>query len=410
MTLLYLDVADTLALTRACKELHAELPAVLKVTTYNINRHLKKFFEDPVGFRTTQGRCGALIGGAFPFQFFQGSNNTTDRLYIVVEDDYLLSHYLLREGYTDVKGIHEKQVGSEKISIRLFENVDQATIAAVLSSTATTASLNFISWNKAYSLFPHSTFIKKECFLLCSYSGEKSLAQRLSDLGQLGIKMKTISWDRRRESIGERNYGGNRRTDTLTRRRRIGDKYTWVVSLDTKAVITPEQPDGVLESTTFRLEVPRIWDRDSTFSYYNIDFDETLCHPILKYRFVTLKEDTLDEGEPVLDEYYQRIRTSYYSQKCDELKDHLDEVTCLELTKVPVKDRTPGFARITEDKFGAARSLRGEFNLPTTWTYYDSDVIDFLAEAWKSKLEFDEKEEAELAKDRMDEVAKIRVR
>jgi hypothetical protein len=47
--------------------------------------------------------------------------------------------------------------------------------------------------------------------------------------------------------------GGER--DPLVRLRRVGDRYTWMMDLDTTGIETPDIPNSVIESSTFRLRV-----------------------------------------------------------------------------------------------------------------------------------------------------------
>jgi hypothetical protein len=47
----------------------------------------------------------------------------------------------------------------------------------LLVSACTTASLNFLSWNKAYALYPRTTFLKKEGYLLRRIDGEQVLSE-----------------------------------------------------------------------------------------------------------------------------------------------------------------------------------------------------------------------------------------
>ncbi|KAJ4368663.1 hypothetical protein N0V86_009572 [Didymella sp. IMI 355093] len=48
-----------------------------------------------------------------------------------------------------------------------------------------------------------------------------------------------------------------------------------------------------------------------------------------------------------------------------------------------------------------------EFDVPSSCSFRDLDVIEYLAEAWKDQLEYDEQQEIQRKKGRLDEVAKI---
>ncbi|TDL21030.1 hypothetical protein BD410DRAFT_724756, partial [Rickenella mellea] len=38
--------------------------------TFNINSRLRRFFDDPIGFRNLQAQTGTVISGAFAHRFF----------------------------------------------------------------------------------------------------------------------------------------------------------------------------------------------------------------------------------------------------------------------------------------------------------------------------------------------------
>lgn len=187
----------------------------------------------------------------------------------------------------------------------------------------------------------------------------------------------------------------------MTRRRRVVDRRTW---FDVKV---PKRPDAVLQTMSFRLLMP-LYHEQGPVSRYELDYDQTIRHPVLEYHFITPKEDNGDGFDTEMDECDQRIWTSYYSQKCDELKDRLDELTLLELANSPAEKRPAEYDLLASD-LEIASSLRGKFEIPDTQSYYDDDVIAFLAEAWEDQAKYDELEEAEQAKRKSQEIAKVRI-
>ena len=125
----------------------------------------------------------------------------------------------------------------------------------------------------------------------------------------------------------------------LVRRRRIGDKHTWVLDLDIRGSDAPEVPPDVLEVTTFRLRIPERVDQDLNIAHYEIDFDEHIRHSVLRHRYVTLADDDRDgEDIVIFDDNNRRVRTSYYGRNCEELQERLNELTMIELTKLPAND------------------------------------------------------------------------
>ncbi|KAF3050557.1 hypothetical protein E8E11_004049 [Didymella keratinophila] len=325
MILLWLNVADTIALARTCKDLHAELPAVLKATAYKINYHLKDVFQDPLEFRSLQGKCGALLVGSFARRFLPRTVSGVHHFGIVVEIEHYdqLEQYLTPESYVynededeDEDEAHylKKNATGQELVIHWHAEA-RASIASLFSRASETSCLDFISWNKAYWLFAHSIHIKKEVYLLKVF--DNSVAQRLRSLSlNEQLRSKTISWNRRRTYMG------------------VAD--------------APSQREQVLEATTFRRRMPE-YHTTGPFAYYEIEFDEKLYHPVLRHRFVTLAEDEREGDQVVEDEQSHRVRISYYSQRYDEIKDRLDELTLLELAKISSQTRPKGYHVLTTD-------------------------------------------------------------
>ncbi|KAF1846390.1 uncharacterized protein K460DRAFT_356074 [Cucurbitaria berberidis CBS 394.84] len=114
----------------------------------------------------------------------------------------------------------------------------------LLYEAPSTATLSFITWNKAYSLFPRTTFVRKECYLLQKIEdGEAgdSIRAHLTELSKNGIKTKAHHWDDEQEH-------------EITRIRRVGDKHTWVINLETTGleIVMSPVPDAAIEASTFK--------------------------------------------------------------------------------------------------------------------------------------------------------------
>lgn len=136
---------------------------------------------------------------------------------------------------------------------------------AILRGYYTTAVVNFISWNKAYSVFPRATFLFYETVPL----------KIVSDFyGRLHTKYSQRGWRMRTEAV--KIYGGallqplrdsQLPLGDLTRHgnRRIGDRDSWVMQLgDTAGIIEAQRgssssssfqltPDFVLEYSCFQV-------------------------------------------------------------------------------------------------------------------------------------------------------------
>ncbi|KZM25759.1 uncharacterized protein EKO05_0002608 [Ascochyta rabiei] len=398
MMLPYLGIAEVVALTRTCKGFGQLLP-VLKATAWNIDYQLKKFFGKPKEFRSVLGRCEGLIAGAFARRFFSRFDITCDSIDMHVNHRDELVRYLKDDGYQSIDqslNSFSKTGAKGEDLLVTFEWSVHSVVGRAFHNAKTTADLNFISWNKAYALSPYSTFVERESFLLTCLVDETG--DHLKMLSDEGLKTKTVSWDQRRFQH-RRLHDIHMGFDITTRRRRIGDRFSWVLGLDVEGVRSPCTPDAVIETTTFRSYAPWKYTQPWQVANYELDFDENIRHPILKHQYITLGEDTLDEdGSVQFDEFGDRERTSHYARRCEELKDRLDELTLLELTKIPTAGRPPQFATLSAStsELKEAHTTRGGFKLPATWTFYDDEVIAFLEMAWSEQQLIDEHEKHKL--------------
>ena len=399
MILPYLGVAEVMALTRTSKGFDCLLP-VLKATAWNINYRLQAFFTDPLQFRSILGKSGGLITGTFPRRFLSRSCVPCDSIELCMNggsDWGDLAECLSSEGYEKLdedSWEYTKTDARGRTMLVNFLGSGRSAIASIFGNAITTADLNIITWNKVYSLYPYNTFIKKESFLLQELDEE--VVGYLTDMAEEDLKSGTVSWNQRKVSYHTFSSCGYKDTDRMTRRRRIGDISSWTMDLDVEGVRTSGISDAVIESTTFRLIAPWKWHQNWEVSTYQLDYDEALRHPVLKYQYVTLAEDQRDMSGIILDDSQDRKRASHYARRCQELEERLDELTLLELTKIPSAKRPPEFARLSAGDYSIreASTTRGNFTLPTTWTFYDEEVIAFLAEAWAEQQILDERDQA----------------
>ncbi|TDL21090.1 hypothetical protein BD410DRAFT_790140 [Rickenella mellea] len=74
---------------------------------FNINRHLRRFFHDPVGFRSLQAQTGTLIWGAFAYRFFARTLCDETHLDLLVSPQHALEvgRWVIESGG---KGYHFK--------------------------------------------------------------------------------------------------------------------------------------------------------------------------------------------------------------------------------------------------------------------------------------------------------------
>ena len=92
--------ASILCLARTCKVAHIAMRDYF-TRTFNINRHLTRFFDDPLAFRSLQARTGTLISGSSALQFFERTVYETSDLdlYTPLLFRKDVGRWLLAQGY-----------------------------------------------------------------------------------------------------------------------------------------------------------------------------------------------------------------------------------------------------------------------------------------------------------------------
>ena len=103
-----------------------------------------------------------------------------------------------------------------------------------------------MSWNKAYSIFPLSTFVQYKGYKLV---GRYKLAARdnLSCFSLRGYSFRP--WNLQGLIRLEEHHLNH----PIRKYRRVGDRFTWTIPFDTKNVQWSETPDQVLECDSFKM-------------------------------------------------------------------------------------------------------------------------------------------------------------
>ena len=220
-----------------------------------------------------------------------------------------------------------------------------------------TAEVNVISWNKAYSVFPLPTFILKTCYLLSPWI--KGTANSAQVLSRRGLNVQGVMWPE-----------DNRRNHPIRRRRRIDDRYTWTIPLDTRKVQTSKTPDCILEYACFEMSGlatdynnnEYYDDEDGEVRHYFIEM-EMLISKVLKYSY------------------------AYSGGKMSEFfKARLHSSLILELHKLNAAERPTNYCQILRNPSNINLDLMN-FNPPTTWTYRDNDIPKWYKAFEKHKPE-----------------------
>ncbi|KAI0127585.1 hypothetical protein BJ170DRAFT_722824 [Xylariales sp. AK1849] len=316
-------------------------------------------------FRAELGRCEALIFGKFVLQFFKRNFFFDDTyLDIVVEDgknaESLQRHLIEKEGC----GLG---TGKVRIPMRL-EYVAKCTVfsrgihhvrlittrilplQAVLTGRNDTLQINFISWNKAYSIFPRITFLDLKTVQLQEF--DKNTGRRLKFYSRYGWKVQT-------EPVTARELSG-------PTSRRVGDRYTWMMPLDTWMVWQPHTPVSVLEYSGFDITKPE----EYLGTHYNTwaEFERSLKYTIRAKLFTS-----------------NVLRYRYTSGPLLKLGPALERNTLLQLCKLDTKTRNQ---LIGADVPAQISAYRLQFKHPEGWDYLDVEIPRML-----EKLDVDEEDE-----------------
>jgi len=367
----------------------------------NIETKLKTFFGDPKAFRQVQANTGAIIGGDFARKFIANELQTpVQELYIYTQysevkpldlrtpiNDFLEQERWVADEYnkTGLAIFRKPQAEYDGLTICVLDSMDSP-LLKLLNAASSTATLNFITSNRAYSLFPRTTFIDKECYVLQNLAANKAAGMVkqhgdcLRGLTCDGIQTRLLHWD-------------DKHTNLITRPRRVGDKYTYIIELDAAGIDCSivAIPQTVVECSTFKIKLWRWNSRDDhegpvsryTMSVIGVD------SAVLKRSYVVLREDQKDEYEP------DHPAPSRLYQKTIHLVCQIRALTILELSKLPESDRPIEYNNIMDPRTRETFEWKST-KVPETWSYYDDDFMKQLGKLWREH----ERDEMEKGDDR----------
>lgn len=207
--------------------------------------------------------------------------------------------------------------------------------------------VNIITWNKAYSVYPTSTFVRHKTFLL------KMLDRRF---GGLLAKYRRRGWDVR-DVLWEEDKLDTRFRLEMSKTRRVGDSSTWILPLDTTGVTPSAVPDSVIEYSQFNLW-PDNEDEEMVTKFYRVDCKVFYTH-VLKYKYCCSINDI-----------FGNFWTSFAGERCDKLLE-------LELF-LTAKEDQPDWFRDRDDYAYFNHWMWDWDNKPLTWTYYDNEIPRFF--------------------------------
>ncbi|KAK6001453.1 hypothetical protein QM012_002784 [Aureobasidium pullulans] len=254
----HLSIRDIVALTRTCRSLRSLYQKLVSKGAWNINDRLKRFVNDPGGFRKKLMELDGIISGGFALQFMDRVHwNGSDldvcvqagekvdafcRYTEEVEGYDLASRKVGKYNWTHVDMVHQydKEVDGELVRLEIIVT-RQHPIHSTLS-TYTTALVNVITGNHAYSIFPNATFIKRQTYptRIPDYFNGVVLTQKYKDRGWQFIQRVP----KKKKATKELDLG----------QRRIGDKHTWKMALSPILDDAANDAAGALEGFEFELK------------------------------------------------------------------------------------------------------------------------------------------------------------
>ncbi|KAK6342468.1 hypothetical protein TWF718_007871 [Orbilia javanica] len=292
----FLDPPDIVRLLATCKSLQ-----LFKYELWNVNRSLRRFVDDPLAFRTLMARHNALVSGSHALQFLARVKWTDSDLdvYITGEEGLreFADHLTQKEGYAFSAYSWQSKQADTAIPNRkdernafcteIFDNPDRfedtrsevalyntseidgvfnfvhgtypnrkiqlisargVPLNAILADYYASHIFNILTWNRAYSFFPYHTFGKNQAFYTHMLKG--SAQKGVEKYQERGYDFKSYG-----------NFHRCVKNCPFRPHRRVGDKYCWVLDLDTYGVDDSNipVPQDVLETSTWGMKMHYSW-------------------------------------------------------------------------------------------------------------------------------------------------------
>ncbi|KAI1333597.1 hypothetical protein F5Y15DRAFT_340770 [Xylariaceae sp. FL0016] len=279
---LAIDAPSLLMLSGTCQALRTGIH-----TLWDINRRLRRFFDEPAVFRSKLAQCDALICGSFALQFFEGvywkesgldikvkygKNVKTLHDFVINEAGYTLSdkneewvrlardkdqsqrdeYHRVYVGFvaeSECRTYYRRNATSGVLKVQLIVTWE-IPLHIILRRYYTSCFLNFITWDAAYSMFPRTTF------------GEhKTIQQRAScdqrEWYRAKYRERGFVMAISPTHAGLAEWGS--KFDGQHYPRRVGDRRTWTMRLDTEGVTPSSTPTVVFETHTFAISHKLEW-------------------------------------------------------------------------------------------------------------------------------------------------------
>ena len=218
----------------------------------------------------------------------------------------------------------------------------------ILKKSLTTAIVNFISWNKAYSIYPLMTLGKHRAYMQQIHSNSPVQRAKVRKYVQRGWICEQLN------PLDVHNP--TQPSQPIRATRSINDRFTLTIPLSTEDVATPTTPRNcALELTNFNIIPDKLimyGPEDATLTLHHYEtaaFALSAC--VLRHRHVC------SFG---FEQWLGRV---------------LDYKALEQLHELPLSSRPRNFAQLVADPVGLHRNLG--FERPDSWRFCDDEVPEF---------------------------------
>jgi len=225
-------------------------------------------------------------------------------------------------------------------------------VQAVLSSSYTTATVNFITWNKAYSIFPRQTLVDHKFFPLRPLDND--FGSVLREHSDQGWTTRDILWPEL----------ASYQASKLARYRRVGDRHSLMIPLDLDSVQQASIPDFVVEYAQFEVRPQYSRQILGQQNAFRSNASQQARDPHNHFPQIRTEELTL----PALRHRYVFAHSSWISYAMERLQ----RWVWVELYKLDPEKRPEQFANGIPHF--SHTSILGEFEVPKTWDYADDQI------------------------------------
>ncbi|KAH7359469.1 hypothetical protein B0T11DRAFT_115474 [Plectosphaerella cucumerina] len=369
----HLTIADLRQLHGVCKALWWLIDEAARRVDHKIGRFIK---ERKVFFQQLKKNRG-FVYGPFVLDLLDLTRCPSGVLDVYVESGPRLSsfgryledaeHYvLLRTDATGCSSYGHDPAGHPRIRLRTY---DGAPCRAILGSACTTADVNFMSWNKIYSIFPSATIDHHKFYPLKIF--DDNHGAHLKEMNQLGWTTRDL-----------------RRPDETTQPiresgpRRVGDSLSFVFQLDDDTT-EPGDAENASFYRSIEYSLFDVVDIEISRSRYDIGTPYNFGSSLGLQRIQTRIEIN-EVASPAL-----RLRYTCGSETANRswslyIKSRLERWAIIEFLKMGPEGRPTQF-RNAVTPLGSGIAVPDGFEVPTDWNYAD-DQIPIWYDLWKDLI------------------------